>query len=62
MKLILTIVCLSKEPKEPLRQYIYSKTPLHVLRPALCLRKNSLCSGVVLILSEDKEEIIETEL
>ena len=28
---------------------VYSKTPL--LRPPLCLRKNSLYSGVVLILS-----------
>jgi len=37
--------------------YRYSKTPL--LRPPLSLRKNGLYSGVVLLLSLDKEEINE---
>jgi len=39
---------------------IYSKTPL--LRPLLGLRKNGLYSGVVLLLSKDKEEINEMGL
>ena len=39
---------------------VYSKTPL--LRPPLGLRKNGLYSGVVLLLSLDKEEINEMGL
>ena len=39
---------------------IYSKTPL--LRPPLGLRKKGLNSGVVLLLSKDKEEINEMGL
>ena len=38
----------------------YSKTPL--LRPPIDLRKNGLSIGVVLLLSEDKEEINEMGL
>ena len=38
----------------------YSKTPL--LRPPLGLRTNGLYSGVVLLLSKDKEEINEMGL
>ena len=39
---------------------LYSKPTL--LRPPLCLRKNGLYSGVVLLLSYDKEEINEMGL
>ena len=37
--------------------YAYSKTPL--LKPPLSLRKKGLYSGVVLLLSYDKDEINE---
>ena len=39
---------------------LYSKTPL--LGPPLGLRKNGLYSGVVLLLSYDKEEVNEIGL
>jgi len=39
---------------------MYSKTPL--LRPPFGLSKNGLYSGVVLLLSNDKEEINEMGL
>ena len=41
-------------------KHVYSKTPL--LRQPLDLRKNGLYIGVVLLLSQDKEEINEMGL